>query len=163
MESRLLSLLNSCNSGNLAPQDQHELGELVGEYFTADHRVDDGWDSSDSEEDEEEMPEIDGDFDHTEEEIDQPIVIVDVGVGKNGDECESMTGDIGVNSLLVKARQRSCKANGHGCVQIKVAKPGPDEQRRGCITQFSPEEITALQHSVLDMGKGEYFIFNLYY
>ena len=67
-----------------------------------------------------------------------------------------MAVDNGIHALLVKA-QRSCKANGRGCVQVKVADPAPGEQRRGCITQITPEEITALQFSVLDMGRFGYF------
>jgi hypothetical protein len=58
--------------------------------------------------------------------------------------------------ILLRARQRSCKPNGQGCVQIKVQQFSCDgDMRRGCITQFSPEEIVAIQMSVHDMDRGE--------
>uniref|UniRef100_UPI003AF53BB4 hypothetical protein n=1 Tax=Thiolapillus sp. TaxID=2017437 RepID=UPI003AF53BB4 len=52
-------------------------------------------------------------------------------------------------------RIRIRKVNGYGCKQIKVPGPAPGDMRRGCITQFSPEEIVALQLSVQDMERGE--------
>ena len=64
--------------------------------------------------------------------------------------------------MLAQARQRSCKANGNGCKQIKVSGPSPGDTRRGCITQFSPEEIVALKLSVLDMDRGELILIYFY-
>ena len=59
--------------------------------------------------------------DPTEEETDEPIVSVDVAVGGGDAECDDMAVDNSIHTLLVKAQQRSCKASGHGCVQIRVA------------------------------------------
>ena len=118
---RLVSLLNSCQSGNLPPQDQQELGELVGENFATHHYHDDGWHQNNDSELEDEVPETDQYTDPTEEETDEPIASVDVAVGGSDTECDDMAVDNSIHTLLVKAQQRSCKASGHGCVQIRVA------------------------------------------
>ncbi|KAK7095142.1 uncharacterized protein [Littorina saxatilis] len=65
--------------------------------------------------------------------------------------------------LTILCRERSCKANGSGCKQIKVSGPSPSDPRKGCITQFSPEEIVALRMSLqaMDRDSKEWFILGI--
>ena len=159
MDRRIASLLNSCKSGNLPAVDQQELNSLIADYFVP-NGVDSEWSdddfSSESDTDPTETNESDSDED-------APLVHVE-DVRQEGCFANNMDVDAAPNDggMLAQARQRSCKANGNGCKQIKVSGPSPGDTRRGCITQFSPEEIVALKLSVLDMDRGELILIYFY-
>ena len=124
MPRRLSALLNSCESGNLLAEDQKELSSLITEYFTADNCHDEGWSDDDSDSEVEHDEVADETSDHSDTEIDKPIVTVDVvrGEAEVRPECD-MTVDNVPNAMLARAQQRCCKANGYGCKQIKVPAP----------------------------------------
>ena len=68
-------------------------------------------------------------------------------------------GGLANQGLLHRARSRSCKADGTGCCQIRFDKeinPIANDTRKGCIAQFSPEEIVALQLSIMEMDKSKF-------
>ena len=87
--------------------------------------------------------------------MDRPIVEVDVSDRRNEQEHDEMCVENGASAMLQRAKERCCKANGKGCSQIKVPSPAKGDTRHGCITQFTPEEIVALQLSIHDMERGK--------
>lgn len=147
-ESRLLQLLNQSTAANIL-QEHGELNELIHDYF-----MDDPCDESDDEvtdEEEEPMDEndtdslalnSDGEFD------DPPLVHVQEAIG--GESC--FGDEIANHPTHAKAAAFKCK-----CKQIKVAAEAGLEpnQRRGCISQFTDEEVVALQLSIQEMTKGK--------
>lgn len=155
MEQRLAFLLNSCKSGNLPAQEQVELSDLITEYFVSDSHPDQEW-SDDDFQSESDAEQVARDDEVESDGEDRSLVNVDEVRGE-GDCGDDMAVDAAPDDggMLTRARQRSCKANGYGCKQIKVPGPALGDMRRGCITQFSPEEIVALQLSVQDMERGE--------
>jgi hypothetical protein len=59
--------------------------------------------------------------------------------------------------LLQRARTRNCKASGGFCKhKTATGTTTQHECRQGCVVQFTPEEIVALQLSVQDMTRGMY-------
>ena len=61
-----------------------------------------------------------------EEEMDRPIVEVDVSDRRNEQEHDEMCVENGASAMLQRAKERCCKANGKGCSQIK--EPSPAQQ-----------------------------------
>ena len=105
MPRRLSALLNSCESGNLLAEDQKELSSLITEYFTADNSHDEGWSDDDSDSEVEHDEVADETSDHSDTEIDKPIVTVDVrGEAEVRPECD-MTVDNVPNAMLARAQQ----------------------------------------------------------
>ena len=132
-----------------------ELSDLIREYFVSDVHPDQEWSDNDfqSEWDAEQV----ACDDEVESNGENGLLVNIDEVWGEGDCGDNMAVDAAPDDggMLARAQQRSCKANGYGCKQIKVPGPALGDMRRGCITQFSPEEIVALQLSVQDMERGE--------
>ena len=152
MTTRLAHLLTSCSAGSLPPSDQRELSSLLSEFMSADTGAIVTDSDSDCYSDDDQA---EGDqHDHEEnDDDDYPLVLVEEASGDAEMEEDVFAVDDG--GMLQRARTRCCKANGAGCKQLKVPSQQGD-LRRGCITQFDPEEIVALQLSLQDMSRGEF-------
>ncbi|KAK7103105.1 hypothetical protein V1264_018067 [Littorina saxatilis] len=161
MEKRLAFLLNSCKAGNIFEAEGEELKSLIDEYFLSDgnqcsERPEGDSESSDcdSESDDNErrtenqLPDFvlaESEFDDVGElEIEEPIVHIS---GPGGDEQMDDCNGAPPPELLRKLRQFSCN-----CKQIKVT-PAAEDPRRGCVTQFTTEEIMGINLSIKDMDR----------
>ena len=155
-KERLKNLLNQASAGNLPKADEKELSDLITDYYVPDSEADLDDLGSDSESE----PEDDGTevTEVCDEEADAPLVHVQEVREEDGDremEVDAVPND---NPMLARARQRCCKRNGHACKQIKVPAVTPGDTRRGCITQFRPEEIVDIQLKIAGMDKGRFII-----
>lgn len=157
---RLAKLLSTCSNVSLDLSDQRELSSMLEDFLSKDSNenahetasgVDSDWESDEEATETEDFP----DSNDTDDEDDTPLVNVEV-------ECEEVHMEQDVHAvddggMLQNARTRCCKKNGQGCKQIRVqAKEG--DPRQGCLTQFDPEEIVALQLSIQDMSRGESYL-----
>ena len=143
-KKRLLHLLNQSNAANIPYDGENgELVQLITEFFIDDEPT------SDDEEEEviggaEEHRTSDG---GDELEDTTPLVTVcrtqrSVENQSNGDSCFPTAS---------AAASFACR-----CTQIKTAEGTelPVEQRRGCISQFSHEDVAEFQLNILEMEKG---------
>ncbi|XP_070174272.1 uncharacterized protein [Littorina saxatilis] len=149
-QKRLASLLNQSNAANLSGEDQIELQSLIEEYFIEDPAKDE----SDSDE------ETDcnaGDFDTESEKesdaeddaaplIHEEVVTVTGEAHSSCEEFHNLAGNFAFPTVEA-VEQFACK-----CKQIKVAAECDvcPEERRGCIAQFTHQEVVDFQLNLYD-------------
>lgn len=169
MERRIAELLNSSKDGNIFSLEHEAVNELIQEYFAFDKPADDVPVDGECCDDGEIVRCI-GDFrklkpsptvsptasDNTEDEIgeatDGPIVTVD----EPGDSQVLLCNGVAEGQALVAEFGRfSCN-----CRMIRVPAPAPGDDRRGCCTQFTPQEMQEYNdlHNEMDRGKKSHFV-----
>ena len=58
---------------------------------------------------------------------------------------------------MAKARTFAC-----GCTTIKGVTACSEDDRKGCVSQFSTDEIVSFQLSIMDLDRGKFLLY-LYY
>lgn len=147
---RRQALLSQCIDAGLGATAEVE--EFICEYFTSLPEQSDG----ESDDDEEDGSTSGSESDDVNEELDQdhdhdgPLV-VDIGGEEGGaaGDCQNVAGFACHCKHIVNKKKKKEER------KKEVGEPqAPDP--RGCISQFSPEEILACQLSLQDMEKGIY-------
>lgn len=160
-QKRFVSLLNQSNAANLSGVDQIELQNLIEEYFIEDPIKDES--DSDEETDcntggfdtELEKKESDAE-DEAAPLIHEEIVTVTGEAHSSSEEFCDLAGNC-VFPTVEAVGQFACK-----CKQIKVATEADvcPVERRGCIAQFTHQEVVDFQLNMYDMTKGEIIVFH---
>ncbi|KAL8620067.1 hypothetical protein ACOMHN_015349 [Nucella lapillus] len=147
---KVSDLLNSCDSSNILSKEGSAIRELIADYFQSDSVSDDVWSEGEEESSDDEICErVESDAPVEEDDSEEETIVrVEGGAeclpldqAQNGQEAD----------LVNMARRWSC-----GCSLIKFQEHdhGFDDDRNGCIRQFSDQEIVAFQLSVQDMDRG---------
>ena len=151
-QTKLIALLNESRAANLF-QHHGELEELIHDYFLDEN--DEVPESSDEEDDLPAPPSVtDNGSEFSEVEDDGPLVHVQTAQGGEDMSCDDEQGN---DFSLAHVRNFACK-----CTQIKVPTEERAEERRGCISQFSDEEVLAMQLNTTEMeAQGNHYHLSL--